>query len=120
MDDIVVFMNELGYNNNYDQFILAGASLGANQDEYNDWPSTWLKHLDLAIMLHNIKEVIVIDHEKCGAYRLFYPEMKPTEEFHHHVCELLQFREVITKKYPELTIKTYYMFVDGNCEEVTL
>ena len=30
LDDIVVFMNALGYHNNYDQYILAGSSLGAN------------------------------------------------------------------------------------------
>jgi len=28
LDDTTVFMNARGYNNNYDQFILAGASLG--------------------------------------------------------------------------------------------
>jgi hypothetical protein len=34
IDDMVVFMNSLGYNNNYDQFILAGGSLGFTIDKY--------------------------------------------------------------------------------------
>jgi hypothetical protein len=34
IDDMVVFLNEIGYNNNYDQFILAGSSLGSNQDKF--------------------------------------------------------------------------------------
>jgi hypothetical protein len=33
-DDIVKFMNEQGFNNNYDQFVLAGASLGFSQEKY--------------------------------------------------------------------------------------
>ena len=33
-DDIVKFMNEKGWNNNYDQFVLAGASLGFTQTRY--------------------------------------------------------------------------------------
>ena len=77
LDDIVVFMNALGYHNNYDQYILAGSSLGANQEKFPEWTASWLKHLDLAILLHNIKEVIAIDHECCGAYKIFYPNMKP-------------------------------------------
>jgi len=54
----------------FDHTILAGASLGYNQDKYVTWPSTWLDHVDLAIKLHNI------DHEDCGAYKLFYPDLK--------------------------------------------
>lgn len=34
VDDCVHFMNSIGYNNNYDQFVLAGASLGFSQDKY--------------------------------------------------------------------------------------
>ena len=37
IDDMVYFMNGKGYNNNYDQFTLAGASLGFTQDKYPHW-----------------------------------------------------------------------------------
>jgi hypothetical protein len=37
IDDMVHFMNNLGYNNNYDQFTLAGASLGFTQEKYPHW-----------------------------------------------------------------------------------
>ena len=77
IDDMVVYLDSVGYNNNYDQFILAGSSLGSNQEKFAEWNTVWIKHLDLAIMLHEIKEIIVIDHEKCGAYKIFFPEMTP-------------------------------------------
>jgi hypothetical protein len=33
-DDIMTFMKEQGYNKNYDQFVLAGSSLGFTQNKY--------------------------------------------------------------------------------------
>jgi len=66
----------------FDHTILAGASLGFNQYEYESWPITWLEHVNLAIKLHDIKKIVVIDHEDCGAYKLFYPCLKD-----HPECE---------------------------------
>lgn len=37
IDDVTHFMDRMGYNNNYDQFILAGASLGFVQDKFPHW-----------------------------------------------------------------------------------
>jgi hypothetical protein len=84
----------------YDLFILAGASLGANQsyttfptirdlgdpgsypnnvladDRVNlgdlgrSWGPTFFDHLSVAKLLHNITEVWVFDHLDCGAYKL--------------------------------------------------
>lgn len=45
LDDIARFMNNQGYNNNYDQYILAGASLGLNQKKFPHWGETLLDHM---------------------------------------------------------------------------
>ena len=37
IDDAVNYLDAQGYNNNYDEFILAGASLGYNQTTYSAW-----------------------------------------------------------------------------------
>ena len=34
LDDIVMFMDRNGYNNNYDQFILAGCSLAFSNEKF--------------------------------------------------------------------------------------
>lgn len=70
IDDQVTLLNRLGYNNNYDALILAGASLGYNQDTYISWRQTINNQIDLAESFHHIHEIIVIDHMSCGAYRL--------------------------------------------------
>ena len=118
LDDIVYFMNGNDYNNNYDQFICAGASLGVNQNKFASWGQAFREHLGLGLELHKVKEMIVIDHDKCGAYKKFFPEMKPEEEREYHVKQILQFEEMIIKEYPELKLHAYYMQVDGVCEKI--
>lgn len=58
----------------YDHVILAGAALGVvvkNPRCLPDkarWQHTFFDHLELAIALHGIKKVIVLEHRDCGAY----------------------------------------------------
>src|ERR1044072_9439275 len=52
----------------YDQVILAGAALGVVQDERAHWGKTFFDHLGLAIELHDVHTVIVMEHRECGAY----------------------------------------------------
>jgi len=58
----------------YDHVILAGAALGVVVEdpdclrEKARWKDTFFDHLELAIALHKIKKVIVLEHRDCGAY----------------------------------------------------
>ncbi len=70
--------------NSYDLFILAGASMGGNLTSNgtfpatipacnivsagNNWQETLFDHIQVAISLHNVTQVIIIDHLGCGAY----------------------------------------------------
>jgi carbonic anhydrase len=116
LDDVVTFMNKIGYNNNYDQFILAGGSLGFNQDVYNDWKKTLNKHINLALELHHIKEIIIIDHMKCSAYKIFYNKKDFThdEELALHNENINKFKKYINTAYPKLKVKGFIMNLDGS------
>ena len=115
IDDAVYFLNGRGYNNNYDEIVLAGASLGYNQTKYECWKKTVDDHIGLARKLHHIKEVIVIDHMDCGAYKLFYGKTKLArkEEIELHRENFEKFEELITSTYPDLTVSCYLMDIDG-------
>lgn len=65
----------------YDQFILAGASLGACRP---DWQEVLVQHVEAALFLqHDIKRIVILDHRDCGAYR--HPrELKIPEEILEH------------------------------------
>jgi hypothetical protein len=115
IDDAVLFFNSIGLNNNYDNFILAGASLGYNQTVYSAWSETFDKHIELAEQLHDITDVIVLDHMQCGAYKLFYnlPSIPRANEIEKHKDNFIKFTQTINQKYPHLTVSTYLMDLDG-------
>lgn len=74
VDEIVRFMDHDGLSNRYDHVILAGAALGALgacRDDYAHWRQTFRDHLAAAYKLHHIKDVYILEHCDCGAYREF-------------------------------------------------
>lgn len=60
-------MARIGPNIPYDQFILAGASLGACVPA---WQAVLVQHVRAALKLkHNIEQIVILDHRDCGAYQ---------------------------------------------------
>lgn len=57
----------------YDHLVLAGAALASTVTHTGkaDWASTFEEHVGLAIDLHEIDGVLVLDHRACGAYVKF-------------------------------------------------
>jgi|688.fasta_scaffold12617_12 carbonic anhydrase len=113
IDDVVKYLDKNGYNNNYDEYILAGASLGYNQNTYPDWSLTFQEHIDLALKLHHIKEIILIDHENCGAYKLLISNYESSKELEYHKFNLALAKNTLQQKYPNLKITTLFMKLNG-------
>ena len=55
VDDLVYYLDSLGLNNNYDQFVLAGSSLGFTQDKYPEWGKALLDHMYIGESLHKFR-----------------------------------------------------------------
>jgi len=131
----------------YDLFILAGASLGANQSyttfpttrastakgnyiggiildgtNYigNNWGPTFFDHLAIAILLHQITEVWVFDHLDCGAYKAikFGNLNLPDEDPTQHTPELVKLQGYIKTAQPALAFKGFIMDKGGNITKV--
>ena len=114
-------MDKLGYNNNYDQFILAGGSLGLTQDKFKYWGQTALDHMDIGKKLHEFREILIFDHMDCGAYKKFYPEMKSKEdEYQLHKVNLQHAYSRMSQKFPNLKFKGMLMNIDGTFEEIDI
>jgi hypothetical protein len=74
LDETLHFMDHDGLTNRYDHVILAGSSLGALggcSKKHKHWQRTFFDHLDVALELHHIKDVYILEHRDCGAYRKF-------------------------------------------------
>lgn len=117
VNDTVYFLNK-EYKDEYNKFSLAGASLGYNQNTFPEWGVTFDKHIDLSKDLHDIDEIIVIDHMDCGAYRILYenPNMSKEEEYQLHHKNLTKFKSIINKKYPLLKVTTFLINIDGSID----
>jgi carbonic anhydrase len=125
-DTAQYMQNERHLLGKYDYVILAGASLGVNNRTYRNWGRTFWQHLDTAIALHNIHEVIVVDHRNCGAYKLllgkdFPPdpnERQRREETRVHKRQLDELARAIHRRHPTLDVATALMNLDGSVEEI--
>lgn len=121
MDDIERYMSNRKLRDKYDHIVLAGASLGAITDKYPAWNKTFWEHLDIAIKLHNIHTVIVMDHRDCGAYKVILgPEhtKDPQTEKETHTVQLKKLRAQIAEKYPKLKVEMLLMALDGKVEVI--
>lgn len=72
---------------------------------------TILGQIDIAVELHHIKKVVLINHEDCGAYGdASTPE--------RHAADLKNAKITIKEKYPDLDVVTYYLNLDGTFESI--
>ncbi len=120
-DDVARYMAGRGMAEKYDHVILAGASLGVFMANYPSWAQTFWEHVDVAIQLHHVSSVIVMDHRDCGAYKLAHGAAHAenrAEETRLHAATLHKLRDDITARYPALKIETLLMALDGSVEAV--
>lgn len=123
MDEIEHYMSEKrGLRDKYDHIVLAGAALGAVTDQFPAWNKTFWEHLDVAIKLHDIHTVIVMDHRDCGAYKVILgEEAVKTEdsETAAHTEQLHKLKAMILERHPKLKVETLLMALDGSVEEIS-
>jgi len=110
-----------GLAGKYDHTILAGAALGAVTDKYPDWGHTFRQHLGIAIDLHHIQEVIILDHRDCGAYKVILGKdyaADPAAETRIHTTMLHRLRHDIHRHHPKLGVRLGLMALDGTVEVI--
>jgi carbonic anhydrase-like protein len=116
------YMAAQGMAGKYDQFILAGAALGALTNKYPAWGKTFWEHLQVAIDLHHIRKVVVLDHRDCGAYKVILGKdfaKDPKQEFDVHAKEMRALRAAIHRKDRALQVALGLMALDGSVEQVS-
>jgi carbonic anhydrase len=64
-----------------------------------------MDQLDLSISLHGITEAILCNHTDCGAYGGSAQFNSLEDEGEFHIGELKKARELVSVKYPSLSVK---------------
>jgi hypothetical protein len=119
VDDHTNYFNGRGMKNKYDHVVLAGGTIGALGKLGQEWADTFWKHVGVAVKLHGIHEVIVLDHRDCGAFKLAFGKESIAEraaetKLHKQQAALLTAQ--IKQKFPELKTEMLIMDVDGSVE----
>ena len=121
-DATTAYMDRIGLRDDYDHVALAGASLAAMTRERPAWGRTFREHLALALDLHRIRRVLVLDHRDCGAYRLLLGESAvrgPRTEYQTHARVMRALRARILGDHPRLKVDLGLMALDGSVETVS-
>ncbi len=82
---------------------------------------TFWGHLDVAIQLHGIHRVVVMDDRDCGAYRVFLGKNfaeNASEESRIHGAQANALREKIRAKHAHLEIGLLLRSLDGSVEKI--
>ena len=87
----------------FDEVSYAGAT--------KDWDAI-MRELDISERLHGPRQVVLINHEDCGAYGA-----DGTRE--RHAADLRRARASIQARYPAVQVDLYYLHLDGTFEQVT-
>jgi len=121
VEDTERYMAGRGLRKKYDHVILAGASLGAVTEKFPAWNKTFWEHLDVAIDLHHITKVILLDHRDCGAYKVVLGEdfaKDRAKETGVHATQLRELKKQILAKQPKLAVEMLLMSLDGKVEPI--
>jgi hypothetical protein len=121
LDDIVRAMDKMGYNNNYDQFIIEGASLGFSHNEDPHWRQSVMDHLEIGMGLHQFRQFIFIDHLDCEAYKKFMTNSNSDkDEKTLHKEELQKAQDFLAEKFPDFKFHAYIIDDNGELEKVEI
>ncbi len=120
-DKIDAYMNARGLREKYDHVVLAGASLGALTPKHPAWGETFWSHLDVAMALHQVHRVMVLDHRDCGAYKVLLGEHTVKDaatELKSHVEQLYTLRRQIVSRHPKMEVELGLMALDGTVTQI--
>ncbi len=98
----------------FDHFSLAGSSLGFNSNKY--WRKTCIDNINLAIKLHNIKRIVILEHSDCGAYNITYNDVtnfdlvnNSDKEKEYHISNIKKCIITLKAIYPKITFSGFYL-----------
>lgn len=99
IDNLVEFMHVDNLTNRYDQYIMAGVGLTATHNP--QWLEALWVHLNFAYIKHDVRDVYIVEHRDCGAYKAFaHLEYKDSEkdqekEWKDHYTHAKKLKQVI-------------------------
>ena len=100
------YLKKKNLTGKYSSFTIAGGSIGVTAKKFKKWHSTFWENLATSIKLHNISNLIVINHNDCGAAKIVNGNNKfsTTIENKIHNQSFKIIKKKLKKKYPSIKV----------------
>ena len=100
------YLKKKNLTGKYSSFTIAGGSIGVTAKKFKKWHSTFWENLATSIKLHNIKNLIVINHNDCGAAKIVNGDNKFStsieNKIHNESFKIIERK--LKKKYPSIKV----------------
>ncbi|MGE5297919.1 MAG: carbonic anhydrase [Acidobacteriaceae bacterium] len=91
-----------------------GAKMIVEEGPVRDWI---LKNIEISVELHHVNQIILINHEDCGAYGGSAKFASHDEEIKFQELQLRHAVSVVRAKYPSKQVEAYLAVFDKNHEQ---
>ena len=100
------YLKKKNLTGKYSSFTIAGGSIGVTAIKFKKWHSTFWENLATSIKLHNISNLIVINHNDCGAAKIVNGNNKFStfieNKIHNQSFKII--KKKLKKKYPSIKV----------------
>ena len=116
------FLSLQNLGGQYDFTALAGASLALSGMPHQYDAEAFWDQLDISYRLHQIKKVLILDHQDCAVYKYkIDPTMtdNPELELSTHTEYLSRAYWAIRDRYPDLNIELYFVNLNTDVKQIS-
>ena len=108
------FLKKKKLSGKYSLFTIAGSAIGVTVNKFKKWHKTFWDNFETSVKLHNIKKLIVINHQDCGAAKIINgkKDFSSTNETKVHKNSFKKIKKIFKKKYPKLKIELKLIFLN--------
>ena len=100
------YLKKKNLTGKYSSFTIAGGSIGVTAKKFKKWHSTFWENLATSIKLHDISNLIVINHNDCGAAKIVNGDNKfsTSRENKIHNQSFKIIKKKLKKKHPSIKV----------------
>jgi hypothetical protein len=116
------FLSLQNLGGQYDLVALAGSSLALSGLPHQHDAEAFWDQLDISSRLHQIKKVMILDHEDCSVYQYkIDPNLanSPELELTTHTEYLSRAYWAIRERYPDLNIELYFVKLNTEVKQIS-
>ena len=100
------YLKKKNLTGKYSYFTIAGGSIGVTAKKFKKWHSTFWENLATSIKLHKISNLIVINHNDCGAAKIVNGNNKFStsieNKIHNQSFKII--KKKLKKKHPSIKV----------------